>query len=290
MTNYRKIVVPLDGSELAEQVLPWASLLARSLGTRMHLLRSYEPIDVSLRDLVDTDSYARASAEEIAEATTYLDGVAGRLRGEGLDVSHEVREGVAAWSIINVAEAEAATMVAMSTRGRSGFTRWALGSVADKVVQACLQPVLVYRPEEPERGNRRVAVSEVIVPLDGTDVSARSIPIGKAMAKALGANLLLVYTIDAANGSEWDKKVEAAAESYLAHRAKEAAPDVAKVDTRILRGDPASAIASLLESDDDNMAVMATQSRASVGRAVMGSVTDRVIRTSGSPVLVTRVS
>jgi nucleotide-binding universal stress UspA family protein len=133
------VLVPLDGSRLAEQALGPAADLARLLLVPCTLLRVLEPIGVTT---------GPASPEvRTAAALAYLEKVADRLRGQGMPV--QTRVAVAAHparAILSEAQAQEGTVIALATHGRGGLTRVMLGSVADKVLRAAAGPVLVYRP------------------------------------------------------------------------------------------------------------------------------------------------
>lgn len=151
LPTIRRILVPLDGSELAEAALPLAAGVARRSGAGVVLVRV-----TGIGVLVDSpyippaiDTAAEVEGER-REAWRYLEGVAERLGSEGVEVDGlEVREGPPAAAILELAR-EGADMVAMATHGRGGFRRWLLGSVSDKVLRGADVPVLLVRPEDPE--------------------------------------------------------------------------------------------------------------------------------------------
>lgn len=134
------VLVPLDGSPLAEQVVGPAVDLARLMEARCILLRVVEP-----HSSPDDGESGRPS--EKAQAEVYLERIAGRLRGQGLEVQTQVvvaRD--AAEAIRKEAEAQPNSLVALATHGRGGLKRLLLGSVADKLIRGATSPVLVYRP------------------------------------------------------------------------------------------------------------------------------------------------
>ncbi|NJN16173.1 MAG: universal stress protein [Oscillochloris sp.] len=148
---YRHILVPLDGSMLAEQVLPHVHALAANEGTtKITLLRAVPPIYTTSVDysgmLATTASDALEALEK--EAEDYLHGIANQFRAEGYSVNTEVSALPAADAILDYAESENADLIAIATHGRSGISRWVFGSVTQKVVQAAPVPVLVIRPRE----------------------------------------------------------------------------------------------------------------------------------------------
>ena len=144
---YRKIVVPLDGSKLAEQALEHARTLAHCLGSEVILMRvmAYRNYDY----LVTDPELSTGLRDEMElEACNYLEPLANALQDEGLRVSAEavVATGPIADTIIDFVREKDADLVVMSTHGRTGPSRWLLGSVADRVVRGAGVPVMMVRP------------------------------------------------------------------------------------------------------------------------------------------------
>jgi nucleotide-binding universal stress UspA family protein len=141
----RRILVPLDGSELAEQVLPVVSSIARALESEIILFRVPS---VHFGSWGGGDWYVPAGdiLETVdQEAQACLDHVASRLRTQEIEVSTTTQLGAVAESIIGYAEANRVDLIAMCTHGRTGLARWALGSVADRVLRAAGIPILLVR-------------------------------------------------------------------------------------------------------------------------------------------------
>lgn len=146
---YKKILVPLDGSKLAEVALPHAIAQAKLSGGTLVLLRAISPITAAaLAEGAAYIDWDRVRADLEADARSYLEGVRERLAAEGLDVQVECREGEPADVIIDAEERHGVDLVVMATHGRSGLGRWVLGSVADRIVRAAKAPVLLIRPAE----------------------------------------------------------------------------------------------------------------------------------------------
>jgi len=136
---YRKILVALDGSELAEKVLDQAKGLARLTGAELALLRVAEAWTFPGVDPTE------AQVVVVDQAKKYLAGVVERLEAEGFRVSCHVRYGHPAGEIVDHAAEEGIDLVAMTTHGLTGLGRWAIGGVARRVVQHCPKPVLIIR-------------------------------------------------------------------------------------------------------------------------------------------------
>lgn len=141
------LVVPLDGSELAQRALPYVERLARTLSMEVLLARV---VRTEFPTYTETDLGFRVPEfrEEVnREATEYLEQVAQHLRDKGLTVRSEVLTGSAARALLNLAHETPQNLIAMTTHGRTGLSRWMMGSVASTLVRRSGAPVLVIRPQ-----------------------------------------------------------------------------------------------------------------------------------------------
>ncbi len=143
---YRRILVPLDGSEFAEAALSHARALACCTGAEIALLR------VAVQPRYDYSSsdpklFRPILADLLKESANYLERVAADLGKAGFKVSTETCTGPVAETILEYARSIDADLIVMSTHGRSGLARWFIGSVADKVVRGANLPVLLARPD-----------------------------------------------------------------------------------------------------------------------------------------------
>jgi nucleotide-binding universal stress UspA family protein len=165
---YARILVPLEGSKLAERALPAAEELARLMSAALHLLRVVDPTQL---DLAGYGTYESALAQtasspfltdEGAAAHAYLERMTARDIERGLGTSHEVRYGVAAREI--VAMAQPGDLIVMGTHDRGGLARWFLGSVAEAVVRRAPVPVLVVPVHADGRHEQDPAVASSPTP------------------------------------------------------------------------------------------------------------------------------
>lgn len=146
---YERILVPLDGSKLAEVALPHAIAQAKQSGGTLLLLRALPPMTAAaVAEAAAYLDWERIRADVAAEARRYLEGVRARLAAENLNAQIEIVDGEPADAIIDAAERHGVDLIVMATHGRSGLGRWVLGSVADRVVRAAKAPVLLIRPRE----------------------------------------------------------------------------------------------------------------------------------------------
>ena len=144
---YSRILVPLDSSGLAEMVLPHAAQIAKSMNVPLALVRVIDQVDPQLTDPQHGLYLDQVALSLRTNAQEYLNKVAGPLRDEGIEVTCEVKEGDVASRIIDEAQEEPNTLIAMTTHGYSGVARWVMGSITDKVLRASTNPMLVIRAE-----------------------------------------------------------------------------------------------------------------------------------------------
>lgn len=147
MALYTRIIVPLDGSKLAESALPEAESLAKLTGAELVLVRV---IDYSSRDrfgdfglLYEYEAMAKALEEERELAKAYLADLSAQLTGEGYTVASSLIDGIAAKAIVGLAKP--GDLIVMATHGRTGMKRWFIGSIAEEVLRHATVPVLLVR-------------------------------------------------------------------------------------------------------------------------------------------------
>jgi nucleotide-binding universal stress UspA family protein len=150
---YKKILVPLDGSKLAEVALAHVEQLAWEQGSSLILLRVVRPpraVEYTRQEEMMALNREREAVFK-RDAETYLAARRGELRNKNLEVStHIILSEAVATAILDFAESEGVDLIAMSTHGRSGLGRWVYGSVADKVLQGATCPVLLIRAKREE--------------------------------------------------------------------------------------------------------------------------------------------
>jgi nucleotide-binding universal stress UspA family protein len=295
---YKRILVPLDGSTASERILAHIRPFITPRHTRLTLLRVIDPTrDQRALGTIESPSVTMARLKD--EAGQYLARVRGELRGLGIPARVEVVDGDVASAIYNCAEADDVDLIAMSTHGRSGVSRWALGSVADHVVRITRQPVLLVRSET--EVVRSDTIRKVLVPLDGSRLAEQALEQAVRIAGATGASLLLTRAVNLKTERELDgilEQVEGrralrayrsrAADHYLTHIQEQLrARDVAS-DAAVVQGEPADAILAAAESAEVDLIVMSTHARSGLGRWVYGSIADKVLRGANRPLLLMR--
>ena len=289
---YDRMIVPLDGSQLAEQVLPYVHVVGKGLKCPITLVRVYDV--PAMLEGVSGSTIDRVADELRADAGRYLERVKNSLSDVGTEVSVVGKQGDAASVIIEEADKGSSTIVMISSHGRSGVTRWAMGSVAEKILQATNNPLLIIRDQtgegtsmiEGEKDshdwNALLNVSNIIIPLDGSQLSEQVIPHATALAHSLGVPVTPVRVSNSPNDDS--ENIE-----YLNNVAKGIRDSgLESGDGDILHGNPATAIIQMTETIPNSLVAMTTRGRSGIQRWVMGSVTDRVVRHSSSPALVIR--
>ncbi|MFA7667539.1 MAG: universal stress protein [Burkholderiaceae bacterium] len=262
---YDRILVPVDGSEYADQMIPYAAALARKTGAKLALLRV--AFDQSERE------------EDLASVSER----AASVGAEGLCV---VTAGEVAPSIRAEAERVPGTLVAMSSLGRTGVAEALFGSVALDIVRESRQPVLVRRPSR-SRDEPDTAIGRIVLPLDGSRESETMIADAANFAKWIGAQLVIVSVLDPK--LEIDRGIPAAdvqESSYIRSHARDIKARYG-IDTswEVLHGEPKDAIPRFVSGLGDAMLAMTTHGRSGLRAVVTGSVTAACLRETGVPVL-----
>ena len=297
---FSRILIPLDGSKTAEKVLPYARRLATVAHVVVDLLGVVELTDIA-GDIGSNEApYAEALIREaVRNSTDYLENLAKTFR-KGR-VGYRVEQGRPEDIIIAAAAADTGTLIAMATHGRSGVSRWLLGSVTEKVLRGTVNPLLVVRAPRDAKTDGEAALTSVIVPLDGSDIAEAVLSRVADLAKALELHVVLVrvYALPLATYGEDDYYVpdyielkdqfKDEAEGYLNSTASFLrAQGVAHVSTVVVEGSAADAIISLARKTPDNLVAMSPYGRSGLQRWVLGSVTEKVVRHCEDPVLIGR--
>jgi len=298
---YTRILIPLDGSKTAEAVLPYARLLAEKLKVPVELLTVLDVAEIGrslgaerLMHLDDVIQFHMLRAEE------YLTNVAKSFPGGA--VGCHVAKGSIEELILNKAEADRGTLIAMATHGRSGLTRWLLGSIAEKVLRAANNHLLLVRAKEEAAVEGKAALDSVTVPLDGSELAESILPPVVELSKAikLAVRLMRSYSVTdmiasyedyLSNLEDLPERSKNEATSYLDEKAQELKKlGLTEVVSCAPEGEPAETIIEAAKGAPNSLIAMCTHGRSGVRRWVLGSVTEKVVRHSGSPVLVMRAT
>lgn len=273
MTNQllSRILVPLDGSDTAEAVLSH--------------LRRILPRQTSSLILVHATPFAPWIDEQQSEK--YLRRVAFQLTNDGYPATPLLRMGSPAEVILETALHERASLIALTTHGRTGAARWVLGSVAERVLQASPLPVLVVRslPSKLSRGRlESLPVRRFLVPLDGSAQSLAALRPVLDLARPVDAQVTLLHVDEPfPYEGRWEPPDETL---KLADQTLREACIPARVEHR--KGDPAEEILKASEEEGADLVAMTTHGRSGPSRWIFGSVAARILRSSSVPLLVVR--
>jgi nucleotide-binding universal stress UspA family protein len=299
-----QILVPLDGSPLAELIVPHARIWAHATGSRLTLFQVIAPPAVPdpLTGAVTPGSVPYHTWEaRHRQAQTYLAAVAQTLATTQQAADVVVREGEPATQIVAYAAGEpGVTGIAMATRGWGGWEGWVLGSQAEQVLHNAPRPLLLVRPQR-EADSVRLPPARpyhtIVVPLDGSPQAERALPPAQALAAATGARLRLVTALPEPGYAEprvfarlagARVAADSTPETYLAQLAGRVQMAGGQVETALVVGNPAEAIAQYSDTVDADLVVMATHGPRGVDRLWHASVAARLLELARPPILLVR--
>jgi nucleotide-binding universal stress UspA family protein len=282
------ILVPLDGSALAERALPYATAVALAANSSISLLHVTSDVETSHRPQIELD------------AATRLERLAERLRAQGPRATARTMPGDVAGAIVDAAGTAHADMIVMSTHGRSGLGRWLYGSVADEVLRRAELPILLVSAacDHPWPTDRPL---KILVPLDGSETSEAALTPARELGSMLGADLILLRSVEPAaapnlafNPEEIRLEMVAPepslhqSQDYLEEIASKLKASLRSVDVLVEVGEPATSIAAVARQEKVDMIVMATHGRTGLARLTMGSVALATLHRAHVPVLLVR--
>ncbi|MEE9248164.1 MAG: universal stress protein [Dehalococcoidia bacterium] len=304
---FKKILIPLDGSPTAEAVIPYASKLARDFDsciTLLHVASHKEEEFANMGSLFDDEVPVNLEALIVER----LREVAGGLRSEGLSVKSMLTYGSPSERIVGFSQKNHYDLIAMSTRGLSGITRWVCGSIASRVLHSTRKPLLLVKPTSSngtmeEEGR----FWKILVPLDGSVLAETVLPVVETLSVHMGCEVTLVRVVSSVSIAARVREMLAALphnystalDSIEKHR-REIAGDYLNAlkwemsirgltpEVMVAEGDPAAQIIDLSQDMGRPLIVMATHGRTGISRSVLGSVADRVLRGCSNPVLLMR--
>jgi nucleotide-binding universal stress UspA family protein len=292
---FEKILLPMDGSELAEQAVPYVRDLASQLNAEVHMVHVCPIVHQNLTHM----------------HKIYLDQVEANLRKDmkavwGLktepSIKSQILTGEPAPAILDYIKQNSIDLVAVTTCGASGLRAWAMGSVADKVVRGAGIPTLLIRVKTSPPQDKGF-IRRILLPLDSSDASKIAVPYGTELAQKLGASLSLfsmAQTVYAQNldgmgvgvGVNWDA-VDAATKKYVDESLEEVEKDLKTKGVNVnhitvLGIDAATEILELEKKIPADIVVMATRGRSGISRWAFGSTAERVLRDGELPLLLIR--
>jgi nucleotide-binding universal stress UspA family protein len=305
----KTILVPLDGSALAERALPYVRMLAPDSGAKIDMLRVI-PTEIkedvlrnnlSLLHEAGTSPDAPQWLREMRlgdllryHAEGYLERLAISLRTGQRDVATLVQIGAPSKTIAAVAKQVHADLIAIATHGYRGLKRWARGSVTDDVLHTTTTPILVIPDSAipaPVPCLRRILLA-----LDGSAFSRQALPLAAELATQARAELILfravapptASTIGAWLAADGEETPRAHAFNQLRALADELRPSGIQLRTVVVAGDAAEEIVAAVARHQVDLIVMATHGYSGIKRWALGSVADQVLHTTPTPLLLVR--
>ncbi len=308
---FNKIVVPLDGSELAEGVLPHLTEVIRGRESRVYLL-SVSPLSKKPTPAaVDIQPASATTPDDLPdvmrELIEYLRAVAERLEPVTSDVWIGVRFGRPADAILAFTDDVGADLIATSTHGRSGISRWVFGSVADRLLRGASCPVLLVRA-----GGDKITMPPpptsyqgILVPLDGSEIAEQVLPYVKALIRPNRTRIFLTSVLTTGLGDRTVtlltsyppgmqlattalRHAEVQLQAYLRSVANVLRDRGAMVHIAIRQGPPADEILTYAAEVKADLICMTTHGLSGISRWVYGNVAGKVLQGAHSPVLLVR--
>ncbi len=297
---YKKILVPLDGSELAEVALPYAEELAGRLGSEVILLHVCESAEERYHNMHQLYMQKMVGATKRG-VKKYLE----KPGATSISVRSAILFGHPAEQILDYADKKRIELIVIATHGLSGIRRWVLGSVADKVVNATKQPLVLIRASGThhhvlEKGR----MNKMILTLDGSKESEAVIPYIEDLASRLNGEVVLfqvvpppspVYAVPGYTGQIpytpaqvelW--KIEA--EAYLKNVADAFKGKRIKVRSKVRVGDTAHEIIKFADEVHADLVAMSTHGRSGISRWALGSTADKVMRAGNTSLFLVRAA
>ena len=292
---YDTLLVPTDGSEHAERAAEHALTLARAFDATVHFITV---VDVqSAGGLfsaggVDEEFVGRLE-DRARETVADLEA----MSEPGDDVRTAVVRNTPSKGILAYADEHDADLVFMGTHGRTGFDRYATGSVAERVVRLSDVPVFTVRATD--RSVVGDGYDDVMIPTDGSDCAELAVDHGLAVAEKFDATVHAVYVVDIrTTATAADAPVDAGLLSRLeerghdateavAERAREAGLDAA---TAVREGVPVRGLLDYADEEDVDLVAMGTHGRTGFDRYFLGSTAAKIVRTAEMPVLSVRAA
>ncbi len=301
MDGFKKLLVPLDGSRLAEAVLPVTFVLARGFGATVALLHVME------RDAPETVHGERHLADA-GEAEAYLAKVAEECGCQGVNVElhvHPNLERDVVGSIIGHAEEFGADLIILATHGSGGMRDMLVGSIAQQVLRKGTRPVLLVKPS-PDGSQQPLEIRRVLVPLDGSRAHDETIlPVAVDVARAVGAVLQLLVVVPTLSTISGDKAAVATlmpsatkatldieqedAVAYLRGLASQLQVEGLRVEDEVTRGDPAAGVVAEAEADRADLIIMSTHGKSGLGALWSASVGPKILSRIHQPLLLVRI-
>jgi len=276
------ILVPLDGSRLAESVLPHAVAIAQAFGSRVSLLNA-----VSRGEQVPGSPAVDPLTWQIlkAEAGAYLDEILARIQEVGVEGHRVLVEGNAAEQIVEFARSEGVDLIILSSHGRSGLSEWNISSVVQKVIFRAYVPVLIVRAYKSVSDDLAgLRYRRVLLPLDGSLRAEYALPLATTLANAHGSSLILAHVVhrpEVPRAIPLSEKEMSLVEQLTALNRERGAAYLRDLESRLglqsetrllVSHNPATALHQLVEQEDIDLVVLSAHGFSGGTKWTFGSV------------------
>ncbi len=301
MVSFKRILVPTDFSEYSDYALRYANAFAKMSGGRIECVHVVDTTFLGDGGVAgvyaSTSDIAQSVAAVKAQAEKELKHFVRKEKLLGTEVNPHLREGHAAEEIVKLADEIGADLVIIPTHGRSGLDRLVFGSTCDKVLRSARVPVLAVKHPEHEAltADGKLSIKNVLCPIDFSTFSHGALPLAQAICKQFGATMTLAHIVDTRfDYPEWTAQVAMNNSEHLMKAATEnldrAAKEMSgiKTKTHISVGVPHRTLVDATEKGQVDLVVIPTHGRKGIAHALLGSVTERVVRGAHCPVLVVR--
>lgn len=282
---YDRLLLPLDGSDCAAAAIPHASAIAERFDATVYLLR--------VLDSRGLENAKQADALQ-DEAAAALEDVAASFAERDVPTEQSVRNGVPETVIRDAVDETGIDLVTMGTHGRSGLERYVLGSVAESLLRK--SGVQVLAVPEAATETAEVPYHDVLVPTDGSVGAEAAIDAGIDVAGAFDAGFHALSVVpDAGLGPEFSSTraledlEHGATEAVEAAKRRATEAGLADVTPATRSGHPHQGIEEYVADEGIDLIVLARHGRSGLERYLLGSVTERVLRTASVPVLTVRI-
>ena len=273
----KNVVVLLDGSTYAAEALPVAKMLCRTMDATLHLLSSVKDYTPELKEQYEEEAHGR---------NVYLEKLSNTLHSEGYKTSYKVKPGFLADVTAEYVEEHDIDLVVLSTHGKSGEKNWQRGGVTRKIVQKIWKPILMVQAVTNET-HTLPSLKHILVALDGSIFSERTLPYARALAKTFRSDIYLLSVPAVPNAAEYRapaeyleslrKKKDANMRKFLHAVARSLRREGLRVLTIVTGSIPSKTIVDVSKAKNIDLIMLTSRGRSGLKLLFMGSVTDQVV-------------
>lgn len=314
---FKKILVPLDGSALAEQavdpalrLVQWAAGSTGSRGAGELIFMRVPMYASSQTPVSPAHEYAWPQERHLpvkGESAEYLRDLREDIKskaGPNVSIRTMVVNGDRAGAIVDTAQTEQADLIVMSTYGRTGLSRWVLGSVTSRVLRHAHCPVLVINASTSQSASQSAPMAHILITFDGSLLSEKALEVGLALAKANAAQVTLLRVLSngdfssdehplpeniaISNNKLQKEPLHHQAESYLQDLVAIHDTEGLEINIAVIAGPVASTILDFATNEKVDLIAMTTHGRTGIRRWIYGSVTENVLYGTSCAMLIIR--